>query len=120
MEEKNISTLLEEMKDDVSNYVNNKIKLAKLEAYEKASKSGSRIGYGLILSVFIFWGLFFAFLTLALYLASLLGSYVYSFGIMTGVTLLVIIIFLLARKSIKRSMTNNIITELMKDDNNKS
>lgn len=119
MEEKNISTLFEEMKSDVSNYINNRIKLAKLEAFEKGSKAGANAGYGLILAVCIFWGLFFALITLALYLSGILGSYTVGFGITAGGILFIVLILLLAGKAIKGSITNKIISQLNKEPHKK-
>lgn len=116
MEEKNISTLFEEMKGDVSNYLENKIKLIKLEALEKGSTSASKAGYGLILAIFILFGVIFGLITLAIYLASVLGGYLAGFGAVTGLLLLIVIIMLLARKSICGSVTNRIISKMMDED----
>lgn len=117
MEEKNISTLFEEMKSDVSSYLENKIKLLKLEALEKGSTGSSKAGYGLILAIFILLGLIFGLITLAFYLSTLLGGYAAGFGVVTGLLFLIVIIMLLARKAICRSITNRIISKLMNDDN---
>ncbi len=48
MEEKKVSTLFEDMRNDISRFITSTLELGKLEAYEKISLSASAIVYGLI------------------------------------------------------------------------
>jgi hypothetical protein len=50
MEEKKVSTLFEEMRDDVGKFIKSTLELGKLEAFEKLSLGSSAFLYGLILA----------------------------------------------------------------------
>ena len=116
MEEKKASTLFEEMKDDVSNYVTNTIELTKLQAYEKISKGSSVIAYCLIILYLTLIALTILLITAGLYLGELLQSMWQGFGIVTLATFLLIFILMLARKNMKRSITNRVVSFLMEQD----
>ena len=116
MEEKKVSTLFEEMKDDVSNYVTNTIELTKLQAYEKISKGSSVIAYCLIILYLTLIALTILLITAGLYLGELLQSMWQGFGIVTLATFLLIFILMLARKNMKRSITNRVVSFLMEQD----
>lgn len=116
MEEKKASTLFEEMKDDVSNYVTNTIELTKLQAYEKISKGSSVIAYCLIILYLTLIALTILLITAGLYLGELLQSMWQGFGIVTLATFLLIFILMLARKAMKKSITNRVVSFLMEQD----
>lgn len=116
MEEKKASTLFEEMRDDVSNYVTNTIELTKLQVYEKISKGSSVIAYCLIIVYLTLIALTILLITAGLYLGQLLQSMWLGFGIVTLATFFILLILMLARKSMKRSITNRVVSFLMEQD----
>lgn len=116
MEEKKVSTLFEEMKDDVSNYITNTLELGKLEIYEKMSKGSSVITYSLILSGVSLVALLFVFITLGLYLGEILQNTWAGFGIVSLAAILLMFILLLVRKPFKNFVTNKVIRFLMESD----
>lgn len=116
MEEKKVSTLFEEVRDDIGKYINSALELGKLEAYEKLSLGSSAFLYGLILAGICNIALLFILVTGGLYLAELLGSLWMGFGIVAAFTLLIVIILLIMKKSLNKKFTNNIISFLMKHD----
>lgn len=118
MEEKKVSTLFEEMKDDIGKYISSTLELGKLEVYEKFSIGSTSLLYGLLLGGVLLISLLFIFITAGLYLGELLNSMWQGFGIVTGFAILILIIILLCRNSIKKSMTNRIVTFLLKKDDN--
>lgn len=120
MEHKNVSTLFEEMKDDISNYVTGTIELAKLQAYEKLSKGASVIAVSLIVVYLSLIAFAIILVTIGLYLGELLGSMWQGFGIMALVTILIVLILLLARKAMKKFITNTIISSLMSEGKKES
>lgn len=120
MEHKKVSTLFEEMKDDISNYVTGTIELTKLQAYEKLSKGASVIAVSLIVVYLALIAFAIILVTIGLYLGDLLGSMWQGFGIMALVTILIVLILLLARKAIKKFITNTIIFSLMSQENKQS
>ena len=117
MEEKKVSTLFEEMKDDLSGYVSNRLRLFKLQTYAKTSKSSASLIYTIVAILLILFAINFVFLTLALYLGEILESMSLGFGIVALISILIVAIIIVARKSIRRGLTNRIVSSLMDDDN---
>ncbi|CEA16467.1 putative membrane protein [Fermentimonas caenicola] len=116
MEEKKVSTLFEEMRDDVGKFIKSTLELGKLEAFEKLSLGSSAFLYGLILAGAGTIALLFLLVSAGIYLGELLGSLWMGFGIVAAFTLLVVFILLLVRKPIQRSFTNSIVRFLLKQD----
>jgi hypothetical protein len=119
MEDKTVSTLFEEIKEDVSKYVNNTVHLAKLQAFEKIGIGSAATAYSVMLIFFVLFALALILITLGLYLGELLQNAWAGFGIVSGVTIVIVLILLLAKKSITKSITNKVINFLMEDDNKK-
>ncbi len=116
MEEKKVSTLFEEMRDDVTNYITNSLELGKLAAFEKISKGSSNISYFIVIGVVVFIAVFMLLITLALYLGQLLGNMWAGFGIVSAAMLLILLVLILTKKSFKSSVTNKVVTFLMEQD----
>lgn len=116
MEEKKISSLYEEIKDDFSKYVTNRLKLFKLESYAKISQAASFLIYIFAIISLVVFVASFILITLALYLGEVLGIISLGFAIVTALLIFLVIVIMLARKSIKRKLRNVIISLLMDDD----
>lgn len=102
--------IAEQLKDYVETY----IMLARLKAIER----GTSIFAGIVTDIFIILGLSIAFLfvslTLALYLGDVLHSNWKGFGFVGLLYLIIIIIVMLARKSMERPIINALIKRLFK------
>ncbi len=116
MEEKKVSTMFEEMRDDISKYITSSLELGKLSAYEKISLGSSAFLYGLMLGAIALIALLFIFVTAGLYLGELLNSFWQGFGIVSAFALLILIILLLCKRPIQNTLTNRIVSFLMKQD----
>jgi hypothetical protein len=116
MEEKKVSTLFEDMRDDVSSYISGTLELGKLEVYEKISIGSASAAYGLIIAGIALFALVFVFITSAFYLAEILVSTWMGFGIVTLAAILLMFILLLLKKPVKRMITNSVVAFLMKKD----
>jgi membrane protein YdbS with pleckstrin-like domain len=116
MEEKKVSTLFEEMKDDLSDYVSKRLRLFKLQTYSKTSKSGASLLYSILAILLSVLALSFVFTTLAIYLGVVLESMPLGFAIVSLFVILIVIVIIMSRKSIRRRWTNSIISSLMEDD----
>jgi len=119
MEEKKVSTLFEEMKDDLSGYISNRLKLLKLQTYIKTSKVVGLLTYGLIIILLMLLALIMVFTTLAIYLGELLESMSLGYAIVSLFAILIVIIVIFARKSIRNKFTNIMVSSLMDDDDKK-
>jgi len=111
MEDKKVSTVFEEMRDDVTNFITSTLELGKLEAL-----GSSAITYGLIVAGVSLFAMLFIFLTLGLYLGELLQSSWAGFGIVSAFALFLVLIMLLVRKPFKKKVTNMVVHFLMEND----
>ncbi len=116
MEEKKVSTLFEEMKDDLSEYVSNRLRLFKLQTYSKTSKSGASLIYTIIAILLILFAINLVFITIAIYLGEILESMSLGFAIVSLFAVIVVAIIIKARKRIRSNLTNRIVSSLMNDD----
>ncbi len=118
MEEKKVSTLFEEMRNDISRFITSTLELGKLEAYEKISLSASAILYGLILAAAALFALLFILVTAGLYLSEVLQSTWLGFGFIAAFTLLVFLIILISGRPFRKKFTSRVIRFLMESDDN--
>jgi len=100
--------------EQVKEYIETYIKLARLKAIER----GTSIFAGIITDVFIILGLSIAFLfaslTLAFYLSDVFHSTWQAFGIVALAYLIIIVIIMLTRKSMERPIVNALLKRLFK------
>ena len=114
MEEKKVSSLFEDIRDDVSSYISGTIELGKLEVYEKTSIGAAATAYSLMIAGVSLFALMFIFIATALYLGEVLNSVWLGFGIVAAAWLLILLIMRLFGKSIKGAITNRVVSFLMK------
>jgi membrane-bound ClpP family serine protease len=119
MEDKTASALFEELKENVSKYANDTIQLVKLQVFEKIGIGSGKTAYNILLIFFVLFALSLILITVGFYLGELFRSNWIGFGIVSVVTLLLLFILLLSKKSITKSITNKIIEFLMEDENKK-
>ncbi len=117
-QDRGLNTLLEEFKLELLSYINRRLRLFKLDTFEKLSISASALGYGLIVLLIIAVILFFLLIGLAFFIGELFNSLAAGFGIMALFSLLVLLIVILSRKKIKRSLLDSTIIFFRKIDAN--
>ena len=116
--DKSLNTLVEEIKLELLSYINRRVRLFKLDSYEKLSISASAVGYGLIVLAILAVLIFFVLICLAFFIGELLSSLAAGFGIMALFSLFVLFIVFLARKVIKNTILNSTISFFRKLDAN--
>lgn len=103
----------QELKQDVSSYVELKVELLKLETYERAGKGISALSYILILSMLAFFLILFMFIAIGFFLGEWLGSMGIGFSIVAAFYLLLVGIVYLLRKQIQMKVLNTVIAAFM-------
>ncbi|RYD93495.1 MAG: phage holin family protein [Sphingobacteriales bacterium] len=100
--------------DQLKEYVETRITLAKYKAVEKGTTFIADII--MILVVIIVAAVTFLFLsfTLALFLADVLHSYWQGFGIVAGFYLIIVFIILAAKTSLEKPIINGLIKKILK------
>jgi len=95
--------------DQVKEYLDTYIKLARLRAIER----GTSIFAGIVTDVFVVLGLsltfLFASITLAFYLAQVMHSYWQGFGCVALIYIIVIVFVMVFRKSLERPIVNALL-----------
>lgn len=104
--------LIEPLLEKVKEYGKTSVELIKLKAVDRSSDFLSKFIFHLILSIFIFLGIFTLNIAAALWIGDLLGKTYFGFLIVTGFYVFLVIILLLFRKKIKMNISNSIITSL--------
>ncbi len=118
MKEESLGSYAQELKKDISEYVDLKVQHSKLLAYEKIAKTTSAATTYLLIGLFIFFAFLFISFTLAFYLGNITGSTTLGFGIVTIIYIFILISVLFFRKKyIKNVITNKIIGVLMEEEN---
>lgn len=107
--DENLNTLLDGVKLELLAYINRRVRLFKLDAFEKGSIASSILGYGLIIFIIVGTILFFSLIGLAFFIGGLLDSQSAGFGIMALFSLLVLIIVVLNGKRIRQSILNKTV-----------
>lgn len=113
-----LDTLLDQIKQELLSYINRRVRLFKLDTFEKGGIASSILGYGLIVFIIVGVILFFTLIGLAFFLGELLNNSSAGFGIMALFSLLVLIIVLLNGKRIRRSILYKTIAFFRKLDAN--
>lgn len=123
--EKDSEKVLHELKEDVSAYVELKLELLKLSAYQRGGKIISTLSYDLLLLFLAFFAILFIFVAIGLYLGDLLRSSGAGFAVVAILYLLMIGLGMKYKERIQNKITNVIISVLTtneekddkKDDN---
>ncbi|GHT74093.1 hypothetical protein AGMMS50262_06380 [Bacteroidia bacterium] len=113
--EYNLSTLISEIRTDLTELVYTKTEYFRLEIFEKTSKVGSFLIYGLVILNIVFFALLFCFIALGY----LFGEWVHNvpggFAIVVAIYLVLLVVLLLMRKSLLAGLQNLFLKELEPD-----
>lgn len=103
----------------VKNYIQDQVTLAKLEVVENIGKAAASIAFLVIVAVFALF--FFTFLSFAgaYYLAVYFDSVFYGFLAMSGIFLLLLILFFIFKKTIRNLVVNIVIASTIGGNKNK-
>ena len=95
--------------DQLKEYAETQIKLAKYEAIDRSSKILSSVITDIVIAVALVLTFLFLSLTAAFLLSLWLGSYWAGFGCMAGIYLLIAIIIILAKDKIQKPLIDMFI-----------
>lgn len=113
-ERKDVGTLFNDTKSELKQYVEKRVESLKLRVYEKTAITGSFITYGLFVMLMVFFVFFLCLLTLGFFLGELLNSLAAGFGILVLCSLIILVIFIVAGKTIRRKIINLIVSLIKK------
>lgn len=110
--------LLDELRVELSGYINKRLRLLKLDGFEKGSIAFSYIVYSLIVIVLVLSILFFLLLGLAFLLGDILGANSAGFGILFLISVLALIVVICLKKKIRRAVLMKTIAIMRRIDAN--
>lgn len=107
---------VEQIQENLKNYINTRYELTVLKAADKASLLGGYSIYFLLVIVFI--SMFFILISIAasLYISSLFNSYTYGFLTISGIYLFIAFILIIFRKKLViQPVQNKLIKQLFEE-----
>lgn len=107
-------SLFQEIKADLTGYVNNRISYFKLNFLERLSQSSSLLAIGLIAAFLGFSAFSFGLMALGFYLGEVLNSNAAGFAVVALCWLILLILVILLRNPIKNFFLNRTIRILYK------
>lgn len=114
--EKDARQVFRELKEDITAYAESKFELFKLSSYESVGKVAGLLTYGLILICLILFALLFIFFSVGYFLGEIFHSIGLGFACVAGLYLIIMLIVVLMKKSIKTKVINEIIEALTTND----
>jgi hypothetical protein len=105
-----------EFKDLLADYLQNRLGLLRLSAYEKIARIIALLFSGIVLTILFFFGILFISLMCGLYLNSILHSPFLGFGIVGGLYLGCFLLVLKYRKALIEKLIMNAVISILFDD----
>lgn len=115
--DKDFLGLFNDIKGDLTKYVNLRMKLLKIETYEKAGKIAASLSFVLVLMFIVFFAVLFLFLGLGYYLGQWLNDQAMGMCLIGGLYLIILAIVILFRKQLTSKIFSLFVSELMDGDN---
>lgn len=113
---KDSEKIFQNLKEDISAYINLKLELLKLNTYEKSGKIISLLSYGLILFFLVVFVILFIFLSLGFFLGDLLDNAAIGFDIISLLYLVLIGITVKKAQWIQTKVLNKVIATLITNE----
>lgn len=113
---KDSEKIFQNLKEDISAYINLKLELLKLNTYEKSGKIISLLSYGLILFFLVVFVILFIFLSLGFFLGDLLNNAAIGFSIISLLYLVLIGITVKKAQWIQTKVLNKVIATLITNE----
>jgi hypothetical protein len=117
MKENESADFFQDLKVLLTDYLTAKLKLLKIDAYEKTAKIAAALFSSFMIAILAFMMLFFLSIALGFYFGSLFNSLGTGFLIVTGLYLVLLLPFIFFGKSmIEKSIINSTIEKLMEKE----
>jgi uncharacterized membrane protein YqjE len=99
----------EETQDEVADYVNNRLELAKLQTVEKSARLVALIFTGFTMALVFFFVLMFVSMMVAYLIAEKTGSMFAGFGIVTAFYIVAFVVVILLRKRYDKYISDLVV-----------
>ena len=106
------SEIFQNLRKDISTFIDLKLELLKLNAYEKSGKIVALLSYGLILLFLAFFAILFIFLALGFFIGEVLDNAAAGFGVITFLYLVIILFVVANKERIRLQIVNAVLATL--------
>ncbi len=114
-----IGQMVERIKAEVSAYVDTRLRILQLEAYEKGSIIASVAAFGLLVAFVLVPVVMLMLITLAIVIAQCTESWLIGFSGVLMLSITVLLVINSKRKSIQDKFTNTVLDAVMKAEQKK-
>ena len=117
--ENDAEQILKKVRDDITVFIDLKIRILRLTVVEKIARVLAFLSYGLVILLFAFFCVLFLFVALGFFLGNLLNNVALGFLVVGGLYLLLTMCSILARYKIRLVFINLIIRSFQMHDDEK-
>lgn len=117
--ENDAEQILKKVRDDITVFIDLKIRILRLTVVEKIARVLAFLSYGLVILLFAFFTVLFLFVALGFFLGNLLNNVALGFLVVGGLCLLLTMCSILARYKIRLVFINLIIRSFQMHDDEK-
>ena len=117
--ENDAEQILKKVRDDITVFIDLKIRILRLTVVEKIARMLAFLSYGLVILLFAFFTVLFLFVALGFFLGNLLNNVALGFLVVGGLYLLLTMCSILARYKIRLVFINLIIRSFQMHDDEK-
>ncbi|MCI5706226.1 MAG: phage holin family protein [Odoribacter sp.] len=117
--ENDAEQILKKVRDDITVFIDLKIRILRLTVVEKIARVLAFLSYGLVILLFAFFTVLFLFVALGFFLGNLLNNVALGFLVVGGLYLLLTMCSILARYKIRLVFINLIIRSFQMYDDEK-
>ena len=117
--ENDAEQILKKVRDDITVFIDLKIRILRLTVVEKIARVLAFLSYGLVILLFAFFTVLFLFVGLGFFLGNLLNNVALGFLVVGGLYLLLTMCSILARYKIRLVFINLIIRSFQMHDDEK-
>lgn len=106
------SEIFQNLKKDISTFIDLKLELLKLNTYEKSGNIVALLSYGLILMFLAFFAILFIFLALGFFIGEVLDNAAAGFGVVAFLYLVIILWVAANKERIRLRIVNAVLATL--------
>lgn len=117
--ENDAEQILKKVRDDITVFIDLKIRILRLTVVEKIARVLAFLSYGLVILLFAFFTVLFLFVALGFFLGNLLNNVALGFLVVGGLYLFLTMCSILARYKIRLVFINLIIRSFQMHDDEK-
>jgi len=107
------SSFFTQYKERIEQYVQNRLRLIQLQLTQKLAEVSSNLAWWLLIAMVVFFLMMSFSIMLGYYFAQLTGSVPLGFACLTGIYLVLVVLLVAFRKSIRKKVKDSVIQSML-------